>query len=66
VLACSATALRSVSYLGSVAVVFHLRVVCAEEPWLARTFGAQGQSYQRRVPGWLALTNFWPRARDDA
>jgi len=37
-----------------VIVAFHFRVVLAEEPWLARTFGAQWDEYRARVPRWLA------------
>jgi protein-S-isoprenylcysteine O-methyltransferase Ste14 len=40
-------------YAVAVAAAFHLRVVLAEEPWLARTHGAQWDSYSRRVPRWL-------------
>jgi protein-S-isoprenylcysteine O-methyltransferase Ste14 len=36
-----------------VAVAFHLRVVLGEEPWLARTHGAQWQAYASRVPRWF-------------
>jgi protein-S-isoprenylcysteine O-methyltransferase Ste14 len=36
-----------------VAVAFHLRVVLGEEPWLARTHGAQWQEYASRVPRWF-------------
>ena len=36
-----------------VAVAFHLRVVFREEPWLARTHGAQWHEYTRQVPRWL-------------
>jgi len=36
-----------------VAVAFHLRVVLAEEPWLARTHGARWVQYASRVPRWL-------------
>jgi protein-S-isoprenylcysteine O-methyltransferase Ste14 len=36
-----------------VAVAFHLRVVFGEEPWLARTHGAQWHGYARRVPRWF-------------
>ena len=36
-----------------VAVAFHLRVVLAEEPWLARTHGAGWDDYVRRVRRWL-------------
>jgi protein-S-isoprenylcysteine O-methyltransferase Ste14 len=36
-----------------VAVAFHLRVVFAEEPWLARTHGAKWREYAARVPRWF-------------
>jgi protein-S-isoprenylcysteine O-methyltransferase Ste14 len=36
-----------------VAFAFHLRVVLGEEPWLARTYGAQWEHYSRRIPRWL-------------
>ena len=36
-----------------VAAAFHLRVVFGEEPWLARTYGAQWQQYADRVPRWF-------------
>jgi protein-S-isoprenylcysteine O-methyltransferase Ste14 len=40
-------------YTTAVAVAFHLRVVKHEEPWLARTFGAEWADYRSRVPRWL-------------
>jgi protein-S-isoprenylcysteine O-methyltransferase Ste14 len=40
-------------YAAVVAVGFHLRVVLGEEPWLARTHGAEWDEYARRVPRWL-------------
>ena len=36
-----------------IAIAFHLRVVLAEEPWLARTHGAEWDDYSRRVRRWL-------------
>jgi protein-S-isoprenylcysteine O-methyltransferase Ste14 len=36
-----------------VAVAFHLRVVLAEEPWLARMHGAVWTQYASRVPRWF-------------
>jgi protein-S-isoprenylcysteine O-methyltransferase Ste14 len=42
-----------VVYALIVAVLFHLRVVFGEEPWLARTHGAQWEAYRSRVPRWL-------------
>jgi protein-S-isoprenylcysteine O-methyltransferase Ste14 len=41
------------TYTGIVLVAFHLRVVFAEEPWLARTHGAAWHEYRARVPRWL-------------
>ena len=40
-------------YAVAVALLFHLRVVFGEEPWQARTFGAEWQAYERSVPRWL-------------
>lgn len=45
------------TYAGVVAIVFHLRVVLGEEPWLARVHGEQWASYKARVPRWLLA---WP------
>lgn len=42
-----------VMYAAAVVVVFHLRVVLGEEPWLARTFGDQWSSYRARTRRWL-------------
>ncbi len=40
-------------YTAGMAVAFHLRVVGAEEPWLARTHGDAWTRYKARVPRWL-------------
>jgi protein-S-isoprenylcysteine O-methyltransferase Ste14 len=40
-------------YAACFAVVFHVRVVWFEEPWLARTHGAAWDEYRNRVPRWL-------------
>lgn len=40
-------------YAGFVALVFHLRVVFYEEPWLARTHGAAWLAYRARVLRWI-------------
>jgi protein-S-isoprenylcysteine O-methyltransferase Ste14 len=40
-------------YVVAVAVTFHLRVVLGEEPWLARTHGAQWEHYSSRIPRWF-------------
>ena len=42
-------------YAAIVAVVFHLRVIFGEEPWLARTHGAAWEAYTARVPRWLGF-----------
>ena len=40
-------------YALAVVVAFHLRVVLAEEPWQARTFGVEWERYKTLVPRWL-------------
>ena len=40
-------------YAAGIAIAFHLRVVRAEEPWLARTHGEAWARYKARVPRWL-------------
>jgi protein-S-isoprenylcysteine O-methyltransferase Ste14 len=46
------------------AVAFHLRVVFGEEPWLARTHGAEWAHYRAHVPRWLAAASLHPHWRD--
>jgi protein-S-isoprenylcysteine O-methyltransferase Ste14 len=41
------------AYCAGMALVFHLRVVLAEEPWLARRHGEEWERYARAVPRWL-------------
>jgi protein-S-isoprenylcysteine O-methyltransferase Ste14 len=36
-----------------VVVVFHLRVVLGEEPWLARRYGDEWREYSQWVPRWF-------------
>jgi protein-S-isoprenylcysteine O-methyltransferase Ste14 len=36
-----------------IAVIFHLRVLLYEEPWLAHTFGADWEAYRADVPRWF-------------
>jgi protein-S-isoprenylcysteine O-methyltransferase Ste14 len=43
------------TYAVAVGIAFHLRVVLAEEPWLARTHGAKWERYKEQVPRWLGL-----------
>jgi protein-S-isoprenylcysteine O-methyltransferase Ste14 len=40
-------------YTATAALIFHLRVVFGEEPWLARTYAEKWQTYQTAVPRWL-------------
>jgi protein-S-isoprenylcysteine O-methyltransferase Ste14 len=40
-------------YAAGVAVLFHLRILLGEEPWLAETFGDEWIVYKRSVPRWL-------------
>jgi len=40
-------------YAGIVILAFHFRVLLNEEPFLARTHGAQWDEYRARVPRWL-------------
>lgn len=40
-------------YTVSFAIGFHLRVPLFEEPWAARQFGSEWQSYRDRVSRWL-------------
>jgi protein-S-isoprenylcysteine O-methyltransferase Ste14 len=42
-----------ITYAAIVLLAFHIRIVAVEEPWLARTFAADWQSYKSRVPRWL-------------
>jgi protein-S-isoprenylcysteine O-methyltransferase Ste14 len=40
-------------YASAAVIGFHLRLVLAEEPWAARTFGGEWDAYRSRVPRWL-------------
>jgi protein-S-isoprenylcysteine O-methyltransferase Ste14 len=40
-------------YAAAVVLAFHIRIILGEEPWLARTFGADWETYRARVPRWL-------------
>ena len=44
-------------YTLGVMMAVHVRVLVAEEPWAARSFGGEWQAYRARVPRWLT----WPR-----
>jgi protein-S-isoprenylcysteine O-methyltransferase Ste14 len=41
-------------------IVFHVRVIAFEEPWLARTFPAGWRDYAARVPRWLGRESIRP------
>lgn len=41
-------------YASVVAILFHLRVVLSEEPWLARTFPGEWPRFKSQVPRWLS------------
>jgi protein-S-isoprenylcysteine O-methyltransferase Ste14 len=45
--------LRLSVYAAAVVLMFHLRVVFGEEPWLARRYGEEWERYRARVPRWL-------------
>jgi protein-S-isoprenylcysteine O-methyltransferase Ste14 len=40
-------------YAGTIAALFHLRILLGEEPWLAATFGDEWTVYKRSVPRWV-------------
>ena len=42
-------------YFGVMCVLFHLRVVLGEEPWLSATHGDEWVRYRRVVPRWIGL-----------
>ena len=41
------------AYAVTMTLVFHLRVVLYEEPWLAERHGDKWRNYKNRVPRWL-------------
>ena len=51
-------------YVAFIAVAFHLRVVLGEEPWLARTHGAQWTAYRAHVPRWVGMASLHPQRKD--
>jgi protein-S-isoprenylcysteine O-methyltransferase Ste14 len=42
-----------VIYSVLLAIGFHLRVLLFEEPWAARRFGSEWDTYRAAVPRWL-------------
>ena len=42
-------------YAVVVAILFHVRVVMNEEPWLARTFPNEWPRFKSQVPRWLSV-----------
>ena len=47
------------AYALVLALVFHLRVLLNEEPFLARTFPEEWVAYARAVPRWLPRLSAW-------
>jgi len=47
------------AYAVVIGVVFHVRVVVAEEPWAAQTFPAEWPTYRAQVPRWLPRRRAW-------
>lgn len=51
---------RLVAWYGTLlAVAFHLRVICHEEPWLRRQFGTEWSAYSASVSRWLPRFSPW-------
>ena len=46
-------------YAVALALMFHLRVLFYEEPWLRRTFPAEWAAYAADVPRWLPRLTPW-------
>ncbi len=40
-------------YATTFAIIFQLRVIYGEEPWLAKKYGNRWQTYRQSVPRWL-------------
>ena len=51
-------------YALAVMIVFHLRVVFGEEPWLARAHGERWIRYKAQVPRWLGISKKNSRSED--
>jgi protein-S-isoprenylcysteine O-methyltransferase Ste14 len=47
--------LALLGYAVALGVVFHLRVIFGEEPWLVQRYGAKWEDYKHRVPRWLGV-----------
>jgi protein-S-isoprenylcysteine O-methyltransferase Ste14 len=45
-------------YAAAMLIVFHIRVVLFEEPWLAERHGIHWSKYKNQVPRWLGLRRF--------
>jgi len=44
-------------YAALLAIAFHLRVICREEPWLRRQFGSEWNAYSTSVGRWFPRFN---------
>jgi protein-S-isoprenylcysteine O-methyltransferase Ste14 len=49
-----------VNYTLVVAALVCLRVLVVEEPWAARSFGAEWHAYRARVPRWIGMRSHSP------
>lgn len=47
-------------YAVALGLLFHLRVVFYEEPWLQRQFPAEWSAYAAHVPRWVPRGSPWP------
>jgi protein-S-isoprenylcysteine O-methyltransferase Ste14 len=43
-------------------LVFHLRVIKVEEPWLRKRFGDSWEKYQKHVPRWFPRKTAWEKS----
>ena len=48
------------TYTLAVACVFYVRVLTMEEPWAARHFGAEWETYRANVPRWIGTRSDSP------
>ena len=47
------------AYACVLAVVFHVRVIAGEEPWLESQFGTEWSKYRAAVPRWFPRARAW-------
>jgi protein-S-isoprenylcysteine O-methyltransferase Ste14 len=51
-----------VNYALLVMIVFYLRVILFEEPWLADRYGERWVEYRSRVPRWIGVVRKPPQS----